>query len=1689
MAVLRQTWTLTSKNLRIVLLRHSVATVVRAFVIPVVIIAVLAFAQNLFVPPAQFGISPARAVRSLANGLAESTDSGRTTVAFVNSGFTGGDIEAVIDELATVVRGGGKKAVVLESEAELPLVCRASLRGVTPCYGAVVFYSSPDEGNGGIWNYTLRNDGSLGGGRIDVDKDSNDGQVYLLPLQHAVDVAITERSYGGDSNDGQGSVVPETVDEYPYTSLTQEERAERIRNMFQDIIHNAFGVIFIISVIGVAYHLTGFMAQERETGMSTLIEAMMTTKRRWQAQAARLLSYHLAFSLVYAPGWVVAAIIIWRGVFPTTNGGIVIIFHILAGLALSSMSIFGASLFKKAQLSGVSITIIYIVLAVIAQILTAPKTGTVAVLSFLFMPCNYVYFIHFMARWEKQQEPSDLSKSPPLSSWEIPGIVLWVFLIVQIIVYPILGALIERYLHGTTSSTRNIVSGQDRGDLNQEDAVFLDGFTKIYKPGPIRRLFSFISKPKEPVVAVNGLTLTARRGQILALLGANGSGKSTTLDTIAGINKLTSGNITIDGTGGIGIAPQKNVLWDELTVEEHVRIFNKLKSPLNLDSKEQTRALIESVDLALKIKAQSKTLSGGQKRKLQLGMMLTGGSAVCCVDEVSSGIDPLSRRKIWDILLAERGRRTMILTTHFLDEADLLADHIAVLSKGTLRAEGSSVELKDRMGGGYRIHLNNAKQVAAANGGSTPDIPGVTKKASYEEVVYVANTSSLAATVIKELESKGISDYRFSGPTIEDVFLQLAEEVRSEEGVVDGLQGDAGDVMPPHSRGGLVNNQHQLSSSNENVNVNTSGKNASGLQLMSGRRIGYLRQTGVLFLKRCVIFKGNWFPTVAAFVIPIVAAGLVTLFVKDQAPVGCNPAQQSSRRTAVNLLSSDFDLTMVAGPSDKFSIANLARLFAPIVSASLSQNSTGTGGSDLGSAASNLLRNITVVDTFDEFSRMVVDKRKDITPAGIWLGDDNSVPTVAYKANGAEIFNAWFGQWIMDMMLSNSTIASSMVYFDIPFAPDAGDALQMLVYIGLALCAYPAFFSLYPNLERRRNVRGLQYSNGVQPLPLWLAYTAFDFAIAIVATAIVTALFAGLASVWWHIGYIFLVFTFYGLASILLSYVISLWSANQLSAYAFTAAGQVVFFLIYLIAYMSVITYVDVDKIDSNLLVVHFVVSAFAPIGSATRAIFLALNLFSTSCDGNELSQNPGGIKYYGGPILYLILQSLFLFGILVWFDAGNVGGSFKRLFYRLRSNKSAPDAAATRDEAAAVSDEEVAIELVRVKSSATGTNASEKGGAGQTGTSSHTDGLRVVNLTKTFGKNTAVDNVTFGIPHGEVFALLGPNGAGKSTTISVIRGDLKPSGGARGGDVFVEQASVTRDLANARLNLGVCPQFDCVDQMTVLEHLRFYARVRGIPDIDYNVEAILSAVGLSAFRDRQAHALSGGNKRKLSLGIALMGNPSVILLDEPSSGLDAAAKRIMWRTLAATVPGRSILLTTHSMEEADALAGRAGILAKRMLAMGTVDQLRRRFGDTLHVHLVCRGAPRTTDGEVEKVRKWVQSRFPGADVEEKTYHGQMRFSVPAGEIVGGGGSGDVKKVGDEINGGARASSSSASTSAIGKLVVMLEESKQALGIEHYSVSPTTLDQVFLTVVGRHNVKEEGYADEEDKKKGKKGKK
>lgn len=467
--------------------------------------------------------------------------------------------------------------------------------------------------------------------------------------------------------------------------------------------------------------------------------------------------------------------------------------------------------------------------------------------------------------------------------------------------------------------------------------------------------------------------------------------------------------------------------------------------------------------------------------------------------------------------------------------------------------------------------------------------------------------------------------------------------------------------------------------------------------------------------------------------------------------------------------------------------------------------------------------------------------------------------------------------------------------------------------------------------------------------------------------------------------------------------------------------------LMYFTGVMNITTNTEASKVESAKDIFNFTFNLVTPIGCLTRALIVSMNMFTALCRGAppRIATYPGEIKLYGAPIVYLIGQSLLMFLILMIHDHRWAA----RWFHKKSPRRDAEDQE-TREK-------EVSDEIERVANA--------------------TDGLRLQHLTKTFKQGRviipAVDDLTFGVKKGEVFAVVGPNGAGKSTTIGMLRGEIQPS--RDGAEVHLDNIDVMRDRRTARARMGVCPQFDAVDQMTVLEHLEFYAGVRGVSDAKRNAQQIVKAVGLGKFANTMASRLSGGNKRKLSVGIALIGNPELVLLDEPSSGMDPLAKRTMWKTLAEFVPGRSVLLTTHSMEEADHLADRVGVLAKRMLDMGTTAHLRYKHGYGFHIQLICKSAPYTPTEEIEAVKQWVEASLPGAEQEGYPYHGQLRYNIPAHSAPT-----SEKEPEDE-------------GMSVGRLFVLLEENKERLGIQFYSVSPSTFDEVFLRVVEKHNVGEE----------------
>ena len=230
---------------------------------------------------------------------------------------------------------------------------------------------------------------------------------------------------------------------------------------------------------------------------------------------------------------------------------------------------------------------------------------------------------------------------------------------------------------------------------------------------------------------------------------------------------------------------------------------------------------------------------------------------------------------------------------------------------------------------------------------------------------------------------------------------------------------------------------------------------------------------------------------------------------------------------------------------------------------------------------------------------------------------------------------------------------------------------------------------------------------------------------------------------------------------------------------------------------------------------------------------------------------------------------------------------------------------------------------------------------------------IEAKNLSKSFGDFVAVDNLNLKIKKGEVFGFLGPNGAGKTTSIKMMVGLLRPTG----GQILIDGT----DIRHAdKLNIGICPQ-DIVlwESLTCKESLKFMGEMYEVPNdiLKTRVESLLEDLMLMDKANTLVSNLSGGLKRRLNLAMALIHSPEIVVLDEPSEGLDPQSRRVLWNFIRSLrdKEGKTVILTTHLMDEADGLSDRIAIIDQgKLLRLDTPKNLKKEIGegDIVEIHL-----------------------------------------------------------------------------------------------------------------------------------------
>jgi ABC-2 type transport system ATP-binding protein len=224
---------------------------------------------------------------------------------------------------------------------------------------------------------------------------------------------------------------------------------------------------------------------------------------------------------------------------------------------------------------------------------------------------------------------------------------------------------------------------------------------------------------------------------------------------------------------------------------------------------------------------------------------------------------------------------------------------------------------------------------------------------------------------------------------------------------------------------------------------------------------------------------------------------------------------------------------------------------------------------------------------------------------------------------------------------------------------------------------------------------------------------------------------------------------------------------------------------------------------------------------------------------------------------------------------------------------------------------------------------------------------LELSHLSKTFGEVKAVDDISLEVRKGEIFGFLGPNGAGKTTTISMIAGLLTPDT----GKILIDSMDIRQSLKQVRRIMGVVPQdMAFYEELSARDNLRFWGRLQGLsgPELEHRIQDYLDKTGLSGREDEPLKKYSGGMKRRINLVLGLIHQPHLLLLDEPTIGIDVQTKMSILELIReAAAQGTTVVYTTHNLQEAEGLCDRIAIIDKgRILAEGTLEELIRIVGE-----------------------------------------------------------------------------------------------------------------------------------------------
>ncbi|CAF4052910.1 unnamed protein product [Adineta steineri] len=1322
--------------------------------------------------------------------------------------------------------------------------------------------------------------------------------------------------------------------------------------------------------------------------------------------------------------------------FDTVKFGILFLGYLIYGLQLISFCIMNAQLFDKSVPALFCTFLIYALSIFIYQYAIVWPTAIQYILIFLspFISGHSIFqqaILHELAY-------KDIVLFQPVYRYIPIYFVTLITMIVSCVFYWILSWYLEKVLQGEYGIPLdwNFLFKRDywRSEkINHTIQAFPDRAVPLKRTHsnntPIVHVNHLVKKFGLDKIAVNDVSFDLYENQITSLLGPNGSGKTTIFNCLIGIYRQTFGIITIESEDGrdldtrtnmellrksMGYCPQHDILFDLLTVKEQIEFYATARG-FGKNKQQIASEMLRSINLEASEDLYCSVLSRGMKRRLSLACAFVGDTKIVLLDEPSSGLDPCNRRLLWDWLRSMKEGKTLLLTTHFMEESDALSDRIMIIANGVIKADGTSAKLKEQYGSGYKLIINkhsscHINDIKAELRNYLPQLK-VETDISSGDVVFRTNQqpNDQFVQALHHLESmkrnNRIKNYGVQNSTMDDIFLKITRDTE-------------------------VKNDSNSTSLDPNTIVFyaeiclfVAEKQCRRVfycqRFLSGPRY-CLSQFHGLLVKTVLVRYRRWGLTLIILLLPVLYNLLLNLTSQRQNDTGIFKMNFNSLNPQTILYHTDPSMNkyflasingakLEQGPENIYEMNNkvlkkrMDRLYT-YTDIYLGFNIPPPAGDTykIQALSSNLISAYEVISVASNtfYKHALNDLSASIQT------------TLVYKNTGSFSGESLIGQALNDF--------SRMSCFSEMLPP----SLLLDIFVFYILFFYTTVFLIS---ERKDSFLSLLNISG---LHIILVIYLFDMIISVIWFCYLLAIHrifnisfnnqpkekpsvknVDESIILWDLRKFFYPLSILiPLPTLPFAYLLTKLFKNDI------LGGIAICFILTITFFISPIALPTVDIIESESAqkLLYWLLNITCPTINARVIITYILARKDQYCKTSIIQitaySRDDTLYEFIWNIVIFVLHIVVFFFLLIIIDSGLLQFSFS-CFYKSNFNENTLN-------------DDVLAERYRVLGMQTHTFEDEE----------NVDHLIVKNLVKYYPRRKvlAVDHLTFGARRGEAFGLLGYNGAGKTTTFLTVLSDIIPTHGT----AYIDGQNVRRRIRSTR-HLGYCPQQDCnMDFLTVRDSLYLLTRIRGVETsrLKSIVETMSSLFLLDPFLNNYIHQLSGGTKRRLHTAIALIGPPLVVILDEPTTGVDPNARQQMQEIFLNAVKAKlTIILISHSMDECERVCNRLGIMVRGQFAcLGTIQHLKSKFGRGYTIEIKVRTTPEDTNALViQNVQRFLLS--------------QQQYQIEVKEITHSTG---LFQCGQ---------------STPVELFQLLEENKQQLQIETYTISQTTLEQIFLS--------------------------